>query len=99
MKMTREQFVKELSALEEKKIRFVVESEDSGSVFIAFYGCEIKTSLDDGIGGEIIMIKPHTEMEVRIDFDIVDAITKEGVGSYRLEMNNGMSDIVITNAE
>lgn len=95
--MTREQFVEELTALEDNKNNFNVESEDSGSVYLSLYGCKVETALEDGICGEITMFKPHTEMEVRIDFEIIDSITKEDDCSYRLEMNNGMSDIVIRN--
>ncbi len=98
MEMTRDQFVKELAALKEDKNQFNVESEDSGSIYLSLYGCKIETSLEDGICGEIVMFKPCTEMEVRLDFDIIDTITKEEDGSYRLEMNYyGMPDVVIRN--
>lgn len=97
MELTREQFVKEVAALSEDANKFNVESEDTGSVYLSLYGCKIETTVEDGICGEITMFKPHTEMEVRIDFDVIDVITKEDDGSYRLEMNNGMSDVVIRN--
>jgi len=97
MEMTREQFVKELAALGEDKNKFNVESEDSGSIYLSLYGCKVETTLEDGICGEIVMFKPYTEMEVRLDFDIVDTITKEDDGSYRLEVVNGMPDVVIRN--
>ncbi len=98
MELTREQFTKELAALEEDRNQFNVESEDSGSIYLSLYGCKIETTLEDGICGEIVMFKPYTEMEVRLDFDIIDAITKEDDGSYRLEMNYyGMPDVVIRN--
>ncbi len=84
MELTREQFTEELAALEEDKNKFNVESEDSGSIYLSLYGCKIETTLEDGICGEIVMFKPYTEMEVRLDFDIIDAITKEEDGSYRL---------------
>lgn len=96
MEMTREQFVKELTVLGNDKNNFNVESEDSGSVYLSLYGCKIETTLDDDCG-ELVIFKPHTEMEVRIDFDIIDTITKEDDGSFRLEMGNGMSDVVIRN--
>jgi len=98
MEMTREQFVKELAALGEDKNSFNVESEDSGSIYLSLYGCKIENTLEDGICGELVMFKPYTEMEVRLDFDIIYAITRENDGSYRLEMDNGMPDIVIRNA-
>ncbi len=97
MELTREQFAEELATLGENKNQFNVESEDSGSIYFSLYGCKIETTLEDGICGEIVMFKPYTEMEVRLDFDIIDAITKEEDSSYRLEMNNGMPDIVIRN--
>lgn len=97
MEMTREQFVTELASLGEDKNKFNVESKDSGSIYLSLYGCKIETTLENGICGEIVMFKPYAEMEVRLDFDIIDAITKEEGGLYRLEMDNGMSDIVIMN--
>ncbi len=98
MELTREQFTEELAALEEDKNQFNVESEDSGSIYLSLYGCKIETTLEDGICGEVVMFKPYTEMEVRLDFDIIDAITREDDGSYRLEMNYyGIPDIVIRN--
>ncbi len=97
MELTREQFTEELAALEENKNQFNVESEDSGSIYLSLYGCKVETTLEDGICGEIVMFKPCTEMEVRLDFDIIAAITKEEDGSYRLEMDHGMPDIVIRN--
>ncbi len=97
MEMTREQFVKELTSLGEDKNQFNVESEDSGSIYLSLYGCKVETTLEDGICGEIVIFKPYTEMEVRIDFDIIAAITKEDDGSYRLEMDHGMPDVVIRN--
>ncbi len=98
MELTREQFVKELAALEENKNKFNVESEDSGLIYLSLYGCKLETTLEDGICGEIVMFKPYTEMEVRLDFDIIAEITREEDGSYRLEMDNGIPDVVIRNA-
>ena len=46
MKITREQFVEELAALEDGKNNFNVESEDSGSVYLALYGCKIEPTLE-----------------------------------------------------
>ncbi len=97
MELTREQFAEELATLGENKNQFNVESEDSGSIYLSLYGCKVETTLEDGICGEIVMFKPCTEMEVRLDFDIIAAITKEEDGSYRLEMDHGMPDIVIRN--
>lgn len=94
MDLTREQFVKELAELGEGKT-FNVQSDDSGSVYLALYGCKVGASLEEGIEGEITIFKPYAEMDATIDFAIVDTITKEENG-YRLEFNNGMSDVVIS---
>lgn len=94
MELSREQFVKELAELGEGKT-FNVQSDDSGSVHLALYGCKIETSLEEGINGEITIFKPYATMDVAIDFAIVDTITKEDDG-YRLEFNNGMPDVVIS---
>lgn len=95
MEMTRELFIEEIIPLVEECTRFNVESANSGSVFLSLYGCVIDINKDDGISGELIMYKPDTLMEVDVDFAIIDTITKED-DSYRLEFNNGMSDIVIS---
>ena len=94
MEMTREQFAKELAALGESRV-FNVQSDDSGSVHFALYGCKVETSLEEGIEGEITMFKPYSSMDVTVDFAIIDTITKEDK-DYRLEFNNGMSDVVIS---
>ena len=94
MEMTREQFVKELAVLGESRV-FNVQRDDSGSVHFALDGCKVETALEEGIEGEITMFKPYSNMDITLDFTIIDTITKED-DSYRLEFNNGMSDVVIT---
>lgn len=94
MRLTREQFAEELTTMDESKV-FNIQSDDSGSVHLALYDCKVSASLEDGIEGEIIMFKPYSSMDVTIDFAIVDTITKEE-DNYRLEFNNGMSDVVIS---
>ena len=94
MELTREQFVKEITTMSESRV-FNVQSEDSRSVYFALYGCKIEISLEEGIKGEITIFKPYATMDVTIDFAIVNTITKEENG-YRLEFNNGMSDVVIS---
>ena len=94
MELTREQFVKEITTVSEARV-FNVQSDDSGSVYLALYGCKVGASLEEGIEGEITIFKPYAEMDVTIDFAIVDTITKED-NNYRLEFNNGMSDVVIS---
>lgn len=94
MRLTREQFAEELTTMNDSKV-FNVQSDDSGSVHFALYDCKVHVSLEDGIEGEIIMFKPYSSMNVAIDFAIIDTITKED-DNYRLEFNNGMSDVVIS---
>lgn len=94
MRLTREQFAEELATMDESKV-FNVQSDDSGSVHFALYDCKVHVSLEEGIEGEITIFKPYSSMDVTIDFAIVDTITKED-DNYRLEFNNGMSNVVIS---
>lgn len=96
--LTSKQFAKELADLGEDKT-FNVQSDDSGSVHLALYGCKVEVTFEEGIEGEINMFKPHTTMDVILDFVIIDNIIKEENGIYRLVFNNGMSDVVISVAE
>ena len=50
--------------------------------------------MENGICGEVTVFKPLTEMEITLDFDTVDTITKEEDGVFHLGLV-GMSDIVI----
>lgn len=95
MELTREQFAEKINSLTEKGATFNVESEDSGSVYLSLYGCNISVTLEEGICGEIDMFKPHTEMGVSIDFDLVDGIKEDEDGAIHLELNNGLADVVI----
>ena len=52
-------------------------------------------ALEEGIEGEITVFKPYSNMDVTLDFAIIHTITKEDK-DYRLEFNNGMSDVVIS---
>ena len=99
MELTREQFVEEINSLNEKGAIFNLESSDTGSVYLSLSGCNVSVTLEDGVWGEITAYKPHTDMEVSIDFDIVDAIIKNDDGDICFEMSNGISDIVIRVAE
>lgn len=95
MEITREQFAEKINSLNEKGATFNVESTDSGSVYLSLYGCNISVTLEEGICGEIDMFKPHTEMGVSIDFDLVDEVEEDEDGAIHLELNNGLSDVVI----
>lgn len=96
MELTKQQFVEKINSLNANKATFNVESADTGSVYVSLYGCNISVTLEDGICGEISMYKPNTEMDISIDFDLVDWIEEdEEEKTIRLELNNGLSDIVI----
>ena len=92
--ITREQFIKEITELSEKETLFNVTSSDIGNVNLYLKGCVIKGNAEDGVNGEITIFKPHTNMEVTIDFDIVDEITQQD-RTFTLSFNNGLSDVDI----
>lgn len=93
MEMTREQFVEEINGLKEGTT-FNVSSSDICSVTFYMQGCSITANLEEGVSGEVTIFKPHTDMEVTIDFDIVDEITKQD-NIYTLSFVNGLSDVDI----
>ena len=99
MELTREQFAEKINSLNEKGATFNVESVDTGSVYLSLYSCNITVTVEGGICGEITMFKPHTEMEVSIDFDLVGWIEEDEDGAIHLELNNGLSDVVIRPVE
>lgn len=99
MELTRELFKKEIEEITANGKVFIAESEDSGSVYLSMYQSKVSVDMEDGISGEITIFKPYTNMEARLDFDIIDTITKEDDGSYTIEFNNGMSDVVIRPTE
>lgn len=91
--MTREQFVEEINGLK-AGTTFNVSSSDIGNVTFYLRGCSITANLEEGANGEVTIFKPHTDMEVTIDFDIVDEITKQD-NTYTLSFVNGLSDVDI----
>lgn len=95
MELTRNEFIEAIGKANEEGKTFNVESEDSSSVYLSLYGCIASVNEEDGLEGEITFFKPHTAMEVRLDFAIIDVIYKESDG-YRLEFNNGMPDVDLT---
>lgn len=94
MEMTREQFVEEITQLSAKETTFNVSSSDSGNVNLYLRECVIKASADEGIKGEVIIYKPYANMEVTIDFAIVNEITMQD-NIYTLSFKNGLSDVDI----
>lgn len=94
MEITREQFIKEITELSAKGRHFNVSSSDIGNITLYLQGCVIKANAEEGINGEIILYKPYTNMEVTIDFNIVDEITKQD-NIYTLSFSNGLSDVDI----
>ena len=95
MELTKQQFAEKINSLNEQGATFNVESEDTGSVYLSLYGCNISVTLEEGVCGEIDMFKPHTEMGVSIDFDLVNEIEEDEVGVIYLIMNNGLADVAI----
>ena len=93
MEMTKEQFINEIKELNEGTT-FNISSSDIGNVTLYLRGCLIKASLEDGVDGELTIFKTYTDMEVSIDFDIVDEITKLD-NIYTLSFRNGLSDVDI----
>jgi len=93
MDLTREQFIKEITDLS-AETTFNVSSSDIGNVTFYLCGCLITADAEEGVNGEITMFKPYTDMEVIIDFDIVDEITKQD-NIYTLSFVNGLSDVDI----
>lgn len=99
MEMTREQFAKEIEEINSKGGTYSVESVASGSVALSMYQCAVIVSLEDDMNGEITIFKPYTLMEARLDFGIIDTITKDDSGEFNIEFNNGMTDITIKLSE
>ena len=99
MELTREQFAEKINSLNAKGTTFNVESTDTGSVYLFLNGCNISVKLEEVVCGEIVIFKPHTEMEVTIDFDLVNWIDENEDGAIRLELNSGLADVVISPIE
>lgn len=95
MELTKKEFIEAIRKANNEEKKFNIESEDSSSVYLSLYGCTIETNEEDGVEGEITFFKPHTAMEVRLDFAIIDAIYKESDG-YQLEFNNAMPGVDLT---
>lgn len=94
MELTREQFIEEITELSEKARVFNISSSDTGNVNLYMQGCMIKANAEEGINGEINIYKPYANMEITIDFNIVDEITKQDK-TYTLSFSNGLSDVDI----
>ena len=94
MELTREQFIEEIKELSEKQKTFNVSSSDIGNVNLYLRGCVINANAEEGVEGEITIFKPHTEMEVTLDFNTVNEITNQG-NIYTLSFVIGIADIDI----
>lgn len=92
-RLTWEQF-KELIA-NEKYVNYTVQNIDGGSVYIDMNKCNIHFTDTDDWCFEVCSL--YTSME--IDKSVVDAIYNDSTESedicYRIEFNNGMSDMTI----
>ncbi len=72
-------------------------SEDTYSLSVAFYGAVVEVDPDYGGGGEIVIYKPGTLCEVKIDCeDILDEIVTDGEGYFLITFNNEMVGMEIT---
>lgn len=94
MEITREQFIKEITELSSKGRHFNVSSSDIGNVNLYLQGCVIKANSEEGVNGEVNVYKPYTNMEVTIDFSIIEEITKQA-NIYTLSFSNGLADVDI----
>ena len=93
MELTREQFVKEINGLKEGTT-VNVSSSDIGNVTVYLRGRILSADLENGVEGELTILKVGADMEVTYDFDIVEGITKED-NTYTLSFGNGLSDVDI----
>lgn len=91
--ITKEELATYLSSLAHSDNRFMVESEDSGVVFFSMNECRLNVQTDCGVDGELSIFKDGSEID--LDFDIIFAITTESEDSFRVEFNNGMSDVIL----
>lgn len=94
MELTREQFINEIMDLAAKETKYNVSSSDIGNVNLYLRECVITANAEEGVLGELTIFKPYTDMEVTLDFNIVDEITKQG-NVYTLSFSSEMSDVDI----
>ena len=92
-RLTWEQF-KELAA-NEQYVHYTVQNIDSGSMYIDMNHCDVDFSdVDDSCFTVCSLFA-----SVEIDKEIVNAIYNDAIDSericYRLEFNNGMTDMII----
>ncbi|MCD8182299.1 MAG: hypothetical protein LUE99_03565 [Bacteroides sp.] len=93
-KLTNNEFMEEINKANGEDKCFNVSSMDCGGIYVNLVDCKIEVSMDNGAEGEIIMFKPHTSMEVVIDFEVIDNIGEQD-GTYYVELTNGSPDIQI----
>lgn len=91
--ITKEELATYLNGLADSENRFMVESEDSGTVFFSMNECRLNVQTDCGVNGELSILKDGSEID--LDFDIIFAITTESEDTLRVEFNNGMSDVIL----
>lgn len=76
---------------------FNVESTDTNTMSVAFYGATIEVTTEFKDGGEIVIHKPSTLCEVKIDCeDILGRIETDDNGHFVISFNNEMSELEIT---
>ena len=71
---------------------------DSNAVHISFSHALVEMNMDSGEDGQIVIFKPSTQCEARIDYnDDVEYIrANEDSSEVIIEFNNGMSDMTMT---
>ena len=76
---------------------YKVESTDTNAMSVSFYDAVVEISTEFKENGEIIIHKPGTLCEAKLDCeDILEGIETDDDGYFILYFNNEMSDIEIT---
>lgn len=97
--LSMEEFKLELEQLTSEGLKFNVESQGTGNIYLSIPGCDVSVYQEnEEICGEIIIAKPEANMRFTIDFDAVDFVYSEDDMKYCLQMNDDMfmSDINIS---
>lgn len=92
----------ELEQLTSNGMKFDVESQGIGNIFVSLCGCDVSVYQEnEELCGEITISKPEANVKFTIDFDAVDLVFSESDMKYCLQMKSDMcmSDINITVAE
>lgn len=100
--LSMEEFRLELEQLTSNGLKFDVESQGIGNIFVSLCGCDVSVYQEnEELCGEITISKPEANVKFTIDFDAVDLVYGEDDMKYCLQMESemNMSDIEISIAE